>query len=112
MSEQRLSLQDVARYPRPGLSIPRHVEFTPDSQGVAYLASPDGTLVQELWVYDSASGERRRIGGAAAGGAISREEELRRERSRLRETGITDFAFARAGDDGPTVLLVPQQGRL
>ena len=49
---KRLSLEDVARYPRPGMSAPRHVEFTPDSRKVAYLFSEEGTLVQQLWTYD------------------------------------------------------------
>src|SRR5947209_2859588 len=107
MAENRLSLVDVARYPRPGMTIPRHVAFTPDNRAVAYLMSPAGTLVQDLWLHDIASGDHRRIespGDGAAGGTISREEELRRERARLRETGITDFSFAREGADGPIVL--------
>jgi len=129
---KRLSLADVARYPRPGMTVPRRVEFTPDGAAVAYLFSPQGTLVQKLWTYDIATGERRLVAGEAAGSAgtaastsasgdaLSLEEQLRRERTRVRELGVTGYAFARAskgtgestGQDSPTVLLVPLDGWL
>ncbi len=123
-----LSLDDVARYPRPGMTAPRRVEFTPDGAAVAYLFSPQGTLVQELWTHDIATGERRLVAGelagaagavaSASGQALSLEEQLRRERTRVRELGVTDYAFARkskgTGEDteGSTVLLVPLDGWL
>jgi len=127
---KRLSLDDVARYPRPGMTAPRCVEFTPDGAAVAYLFSPQGTLVQGLWTYDIATGEQRLVAGepagaagaagAASGDALSLEEQLRRERTRVRELGVTDYAFARKskgtgedkGEDGSTVLLVPLDGWL
>ena len=37
MTDKQLTLEDVARYPRPGMNIPNQVEFTPDNQKVAYL---------------------------------------------------------------------------
>jgi len=117
MMEQKLSLEDVARYPRPGMIVPRHVEFTPDGRAVAYLFSAEGSLVQGLWRYDIATGERRQVVGEPAGSATpeparSLDEDLRRERARVREVGVTDFQFARAGTDGPLVLLVPLDGGL
>jgi len=115
--EQKLSLEDVARYPRPGMTVPRHVEFTPDGRAVAYLFSAEGSLVQGLWLYDIARGERRQVVGESAGSVTptlgrSLEEDLRRERARAREVGVTDFQFARAGTDGLPVLLVPLDGSL
>jgi len=115
--EQKLSLEDVARYPRPGMTVPRHVEFTPDGRAVAYLVSPEGSLTQGLWRYDIATGERRQIVGEPTGSATpmqarSLEEDLRRERARTREVGVTDFQFPQEGMDGPLVLLVPLDGSL
>ena len=111
-----LTLADVARYPRPGTTAPRRVEFTPDGAAVTYLFSGEGTLEQQLWRYDLASGERRSLTDDAAvvanAGEFSIEEQLRRERSRTRERGVTDYQFVREGDDGPTVLLVPRGGAL
>jgi dipeptidyl-peptidase-4 len=111
-----LTLADVARHPRPGLTAPRRVEFTPDGQAITYLFSGAGTLEQQLWRYDLATGERRSLTGDEAGGADDREftieEQLRRERSRLRERGVTDYQFVREDGDGQLVLLVPLGGAL
>jgi len=117
MMEQKLSLEDVARYPRPGMTVPRHVEFTPDGRTVAYLFSAEGSLAQGLWLYDIATGKRRQVVGEPAGAATpaparSLEEDLRRERARVREVGVTDFQFIQEGTDGPLVLLVPLDGSL
>ncbi len=117
MVERTLTLEDVARYPRPGTTVPRRVEFTPDGGALAYLHSAAGTLVQQLWLYDIAWGERRAVGGASVGSAqsdeqLSIEEKLHRERARVRELGVTDYQFASAAPDGERVLLVPFAGAL
>ncbi|MFN8517646.1 MAG: hypothetical protein U0841_34760, partial [Chloroflexia bacterium] len=77
----QLSLADVARHPRPGLNAPRRMEFSPDGKAITYLFSGAGTLLQQLWRYDLASGERRQLTGneaAASEGEFSIEEQLRR----------------------------------
>ena len=61
MTDRQLTLEDVARYPRPGMNAPNQVEFTPDNQKVAYLLATTGSLAQELWTYDLISGERRQL---------------------------------------------------
>ncbi len=105
MSAWRLTLADVARYPRPGTAVPGRLAFRPDGRAVTYLHSAEGSLVRSLWTYDIASGERHVIAGAESAGApLTREEELRRERTRTRELGITDYAFAR--DASPPTLLI------
>ena len=115
MTDRQLSLADVARYPRPGLDVPGGVTFTPDSRKVAYLLSASGSLLQELWTYDLESGTRRQVteltGDAAGDGtSFSLDEELRRERSRTRGSGVTSYQFARTADG--LILLVPFGGRL
>src|SRR5712692_5397296 len=117
MTDRQLSLEDVARYPRPGMDAPSCVEFTPDSQKVAYLLGVTGSLTQELWTYDLGNGERQQLTEMAGGavsptGTLSLEEELRRERSRQRELGVVSYQFARAAAGGPLILLVPSDGRL
>ena len=121
MSEQRgtmthLTLADVVRHPIPGLVAPRRIAFTPDNAAITYLFSGAGTLEQQLWRYDLATGERYSLTGDDASDAADRaftiEEQLRRERSRLRERGVTDYGFVRADGDGPLVLLVPRGGAL
>jgi dipeptidyl-peptidase-4 len=104
-----LTLEQVARYPRPGMAIPARFAFTPDGRAVTFLASAEGGLVRSLWRHDIASGERQVLAGPDAGATseedLSRDEELRRERKRLRELGVTDYHFAREAE--PPVLAVP-----
>ena len=107
---ERISIEQVARYPRPGMGGPMRWSFTPDGSGITYLASEDGGLVRSLWLYDVASGERRALAGPAGGGGpISREEELRRERARLRDVGVTDYRFAPKAPER-TILLPGGEG--
>jgi len=117
MTDRQLSLEDVARYPRPGMDAPNQVKFTHDSQKVAYLLGTAGSLAQELWTYDVDSGERRQLTEIAGDavtptGQFSLDEELRRERSRQRGLGVTSYQFVQATESGPLILLVPFDGRL
>jgi dipeptidyl-peptidase-4 len=111
---ETLTLAQVAAYPRPGTVVPGRLGFTPDGKGVTYLFSEEGSLVRSLWRYDLASGERRVLAGpppsSTSEGALSRDEELRRERARLRELGVTDYRFA--SKSAREVLLVPGGGKL
>jgi dipeptidyl-peptidase-4 len=111
---ERLTLTDVARVPRPGTVAPAGFSFTPDGTGITYLFSEEGTLVRSLWRYDIATGERRVLAGPPPAslneGQLSRVEELRRERARLRELGVTSYQWAQRAE--PPVLLVPGGGKL
>jgi dipeptidyl-peptidase 4 len=111
--DKTLTLEQVAKYPRPGMSGLKKVGFTPDGKSLTYLFSGEGSLSLQLWTYNIETGERSQITGATIGvkeGKISREEELRRERSRTREVGVTNYEFA--GDKANPVLLVPVGGKL
>ena len=111
---ERLTLTDVARVPRPGTVVPAALAFTPDGEAVTYLFSEDGSLVRSLWRYDIATGERRVLAGpppsSLSESQLSHEEEMRRERARLRELGVTSYQWARRAS--PPVLLVPAGGKL
>lgn len=108
----KIALDDVARFPRPGMAMPGRLRFSPDGRLLTYLWSEAGTLARTLWAFDVATGERREIARPPGGGEgatdenVSREEALRRERARMRETGITHYDWA---DDAP-VMLVPIGG--
>lgn len=111
---EKLTLAQVAAFPRPGTVVPGKIEFTPDGSSITYLFSEEGSLVRSLWEVDLESGERRVLAGPPPAStdesALSREEELRRERARLRELGVTDYQFASKAAE--RVLLVPGGGRL
>ena len=106
---EKLTLEQVAQYPRPGMNVPGRWGFTPDGASVTYLLSADGNLVRSLWARDIATGAERLLAGpppaSASEETLSREEELRRERARLRELGVTDYQWAKKSER--PVLLVP-----
>ena len=109
-----ISIEQVAKYPRPGMAVPGLVRFTPDSTGVTYVYSAEGNLIRSLWRYDIATGQRRILAGPPAAStdesALSREEELRRERARLRDLGVTSYEFAAKAER--ETLLIPGGGKL
>src|ERR1700674_5644859 len=103
----RLTPEQVAHFPRPGMAIPGKIRYSPDAKFVTYLFSERGDLARDLWSLDFASGRKQRFlsppGETVTEENISREETLRRERLRLRETGITDYIWA----EQASVMLVP-----
>ncbi|MCC7365801.1 MAG: S9 family peptidase [Dehalococcoidia bacterium] len=111
---EALTIEQVAAFPRPGAVVPGALGFTPDSAAVTYLYSAEGSLVRSLWRYDIATGERTVLAGPPPAstneGELSREEEFRRERARLRELGVTAYQWARTA--AKPLLLVPGGGRL
>ena len=112
----QLSLADIAHFPRPGMDTPKEIAFSSDGRQLTYLQPAPDSLAQELWAYDLASKSRRQLTNLTndqekSAGPISTDEELRRERSRQRETGITGYQFVKK-TDGTQVLLVPFDGQL
>lgn len=101
----RLTIADVARYPRPGMDAPAMLRFSPDSKCLHWLHADDGGLVRSLWRIDLSSGDRSVLAGPGAATPISREEELLRERTRTRELGVPSYAWARKSES--PVLLIP-----
>jgi dipeptidyl-peptidase 4 len=108
----QLTPELVARYPRPGMAIPGRLHYSPDAKFITYLFSERGDLVRDLWRLDMASGRTEHWlsapGEAVTEENISREEILRRERLRLRETGITEYFWAEKAN----VMLLPLRGEL
>ena len=108
----QLTPAQVAHFPRPGMAIPGKIRYSPDAQFVTYLYSERGDLVRDLWSLDLATGRKQRFlsppGETVTEENISREETLRRERLRLRETGITDYIWAEKAN----VMLLPLRGDL
>ena len=112
VERSQLTPELVARYPRPGMAIPGRLRYSPDAKFVTYLFSERGDLVRDLWRLDLSSGRREHWmsapGEAVTEANISRDEVLRRERLRLRETGITDYFWAEKAN----VMLLPVRGEV
>jgi dipeptidyl-peptidase-4 len=111
----RLTLDDLVRQPLPGMDAPGRIEFVPGEDAISYLQSSNGSLVRSLWRHDLATGERRLLAGPIAEAereetTFSRDEELRRQRQRTVELGVTEYGWA-SRSRRPT-LVVPLDGRL
>lgn len=105
--DERLTLDDVARFPLPGMEVPQSIRFLPDGSGVTYLRPRPSTTTLELCLHDPSSGETRLLAAPPGGGDVySLEDQLRRERTRQAWGGIT--AYGTAGGR----LLVPHAGRV
>ena len=53
---EKLTLTQVAAFPRPGTVAPARMGFTPDGKAVTYLFSEEGSLVRSLWQFDLKTG--------------------------------------------------------
>ncbi|MGD9598935.1 MAG: S9 family peptidase [Steroidobacteraceae bacterium] len=100
----------------PDLSGPtlRGAAFTPDDRRITYLrARDDAKDIYDLWAYDIAARKHARLVDSAAlataGGALSREEQARRERQRTSALGGI-LAYDVAADGRR--ILVPLGGDL
>jgi dipeptidyl-peptidase-4 len=107
-----IAAEDVARLPYPGTVVPGAIAFTPDGRAVTYLKSESNSLDRVLWRAEVAGAAPKVVARAPGGGdtdaTVSREEALRRERQRLRDTGITQVVRAAEAD----VAVLPIGGDL
>jgi dipeptidyl-peptidase-4 len=103
----------AAKLPAPGTVAPSSFAFTPDGQALTYLKPESAaSLSRVLWMVDAAGGTPRLIarppGSGDTDANVSKEEALRRERQRLRDTGITQVIHAKGAD----VAIIPLGGDL
>lgn len=110
---ERLTPERV--YANPGLSgkSPRGVEFSPDGAFLTYLQpQADAQLVLDLWAIELETGERRKLVDASVledpDHVMSEEEIARRERKRIRSSGIISYQW----DEQGTAILTPISGDL
>ena len=106
----------MASYPEPGWNVPRRVEHAPGGAQITYLASESGDETMSLFALDTTSGKSEVLlrakdlagqgGGPGTSAAFSREEELRRERQRDRNEGITSYTWAKSAP----VMVIPYRG--
>ena len=102
----------VAKFPAPGTATPSGIAFSVDGKSVTYLKPEGGSSSKVLWEVSVDGGEPRVIARAPGSGDtdanVSKEEALRRERQRLRDTGITSVVRASKAD----VSVIPLNGDL
>ena len=106
----KITFERMARWPEPGWQVPRSIAFSPNAELVTYLQSEAGNDEMALFAFDTRSKQRRVLLRASdlegASAAVSREEELRRERQRQRAQGISAYVWA----ERAPLLIVPHGG--
>lgn len=112
-AKQPVGAEQVARLPAPGTVVPGAIAFGSDGRSVTYLKSerPD-SLSRVLWRVELPEGAAQVVARPPDEGNteanVSREEALRRERLRQRDTGITQIVRASKAD----VAIIPLKGDL
>ncbi|MBM4374102.1 MAG: S9 family peptidase [Deltaproteobacteria bacterium] len=106
-SESLVTVDRIAAFPPPGWHVPRMIRMAPDGSLVTYLKSETGGSDMALFAFDPKTREHRVLLRARElvdeGRAMTREEELRRERQRTQIHGVTSYAWA----SNAMTMLVP-----
>jgi dipeptidyl-peptidase 4 len=109
-SASKVTFARIAKYPEPGLDLPRGFQHAPDGKTMTYLASESHDETMSLFSFDPATGKRDVLVHAKdfgeANAPRSREEELRRERQRERAEGVTSHIWAKRAK----LLVLPHGG--
>ncbi len=105
-----IPIEEIAKFPPPGMSVPVMVAFSPDDRLVTYLHGADQSPVRQLHALDTTTGQSRVIqaGVEPESAELSLEEQLLRQRQRQLGQGIVRYAWA-AGRD---LILIPAQSGL
>ena len=103
----RIPIEEIAKFPPPGMSTPVSFSFSPDDRLLTYLYDPDRSPVRQLYALDTGTGESRVIQATVEPESedLSIEEQLLRQRQRQLGQGIVRYLWA----DGDDVILIPAQ---
>ena len=102
-----IPIEEIAKFPPPGMSAPVSFSFNPDDTLLTYLYGADGSPVRKLYALDTATGESRVIQATVEPESedLSIEEQLLRQRQRQLGQGIVRYSWADSGD----AILIPAQ---
>ena len=112
-SQGKIPIEEIAKFPPPGMSIPVSFSFSPDDTLLAYLYGPDQSPIRQLYALDTETGESRVIQASVDPDAVdlSLEEQLLRQRQRQLGQGIVRYSWADERDvypDPGAVRCLPQ----
>ncbi len=104
-----IPIEEIAKFPPPGMSVPVSFSFSPDDSLLTYLYGEDGSPVRKLYALDTETGGSRVIQAAAEPESddLTIEEQLLRQRQRQLGQGIVRYFWAGSGD---TILIPAQSG--
>ena len=103
----RIPIEEIAKFPPPGMSTPVSFSFSPDDRLLTYLYGPDRSPVRQLYALDTQTGESRVIQVTVEHESedLSIEEQLLRQRQRQLGQGIVRYSWGGSDD----VILIPAQ---
>lgn len=106
-------LEQFAATRRFSSGVPTGIKVVPDGSAVLFLRSPARSFVQDLYEFNTSTGQERVLLTAddilrGAEEELSPEEKARRERMRMSARGIAGYQLSKDG----TKILVPLSGRL
>ena len=104
-SQGKIPIEEIAKFPPPGMSTPVSFSFSPDDRLLTYLYGPDQSPIRQLYSLDTNTGESRVIQASVDPDAVelSLEEQLLRQRQRQLGEGIVRYSWAGKRD----VILIP-----
>ncbi|KAJ9172223.1 hypothetical protein P3X46_015488 [Hevea brasiliensis] len=102
-------IEEIVQSPLPGYGAPTSISFSPDDTLITYLFSPDQTLNRKLFAFDLKTGKQELFFSPLDGGLdesnISPEEKLRRERSRERGLGVTQYEWVKTNSKKKAIMV-------
>ncbi len=105
-----IPIEEIAKFPPPGMSAPAMFAFSPDDRLLTYLHGAEQSPVRQLYALDTDTGESRVIQASVEPETVSLslEEQLLRQRQRQLGQGIVRYAWAADRD----LILIPAQSGL
>ena len=106
-SQGKIPIEEIAKFPPPGMSTPVSFSFSPNDTLLTYLYGPDQSPIRQLYAMDTETGESHVIQASVDPDAVelSLEEQLLRQRQRQLGEGIVRYSWAGKRD----VILIPAQ---
>ena len=93
-----ISLEDIAKFPAPGMDVPGSFAFSPDGKYASFLKTADNEANRALYAIDLETGrEQLLIENLPTATSESLEEQLRRQRLRQLHRGITRYFWTSEG---------------
>ena len=104
-----IPIEEIAKFPPPGMSAPVMFAFSPDDSLLTYLYGANQSPIRQLYALDTDTGESRVIQASVEPEtmSLSLEEQLLRQRQRQLGQGIVRYAWA---DDRDLIIIPAQSG--
>ena len=102
-----IPIEEIAKFPPPGMSTPVMFAFSPDDSLLTYLYGENQSPIRQLYALDTEKGETRVIQASVEPDSadLSLEEQLLRQRQRQLGQGIVRYSWASNRD----LIVIPAQ---